>query len=182
MMTGSRMPPKYFSGTATQMSAIRRTPTTFAITRYRCSAAAIACSESRADVVRSAAMGALLTERALVELGEVGVVGGQLRISRRVDARALVEDDVPAGRALVGVAVQLDADHAQVEPQPHEAVERPLHGVAPVDRATAGLGLGQLPVAQEERGHEEDGDQYVQQQPLRGQQPGEHAPDSNRRG
>src|SRR3954467_6494228 len=154
-----------------------RTPTTLAITRYRCSAAAIACSESRADVVRSAATrAALLTERALVEFGEVGVVGSQLRISRGVDARALVQDDVPARGAVVGVAVQLDAHHAQVEPQPHEAVERPLEGIAPVDGPAAGLGLGQLPVAQEEGRHEEDGDQYVQQQPLRGQQPGEHVP------
>src|SRR5690349_6863288 len=95
--TGPRIPPKYFSGTATQISRISRTPTTFAITRYRCSAAAIACSESRADVVRSAAMGAApLAERALVEFGEVGVVGGQLRVSSRVDAGTLVEDDVPS--------------------------------------------------------------------------------------
>src|SRR5689334_23457460 len=119
MTTGSRMPPKYFSGTATQMSAMSRTPTTFAITRYRCRAAAIACSESRA-VVRSAAMGALLAQRALVQFGEVGVVGGQFGVSRGVDAGALVEDDVPPGSAIVRVAVQLDPHHAQVEPQPHE--------------------------------------------------------------
>src|SRR4051812_6053744 len=160
MTTGSRMPPKYLSGTAMQMSAISSTPTTLAITRYRCSAAAIACSESRADVVRSAATGvALLSERPFVEFGEVGVVGGQLRISRRVDASALVEDDVPPRRSVVRVAVQLDTDHAQVEPQSHEPVERPLQGIAPVDRPAAGLGLGQLPVAQEEGGHEQDGDQ-----------------------
>src|SRR3954454_4435336 len=180
--TGPRTPPAYFRGTATQISRISRTPTTFAMTRYRWSAAAIACSESRADAVRSAAMGAApLAERALVEFGEVGVVGGQLRVSRRVDARALVQDDVRTRRPLVGVAVQLDPDHAQVEPQPHEAVERPLQGVAPVHRSAAGLGLGQLLVAEEEGGHEEHGDQDVQEQPLGGQQPGEHDLDSNRR-
>ena len=72
------------------------------------------------------------------------------------------------------------AEHPEVEPQAHEPVERPLQRVAPVDRAAAGLGLGQLPVAEEEGGHEQRRDEQVQQHPLRGQQPGEHAPDSNR--
>src|SRR5688500_18798768 len=94
MVTGVGMPAKYLSGTATTISRISRTPTTLAMTRYRCSAAAIACSESRAGAVRSAAIaGAPLPQCAFVELGEVGVVGGQLGVSRRVDAWALVEDD-----------------------------------------------------------------------------------------
>src|SRR3954452_19521729 len=140
------MPPKYLRGTATQISRISRTAMTFAITRYRWSAAAIACSESRADAVRSAATGAApLAERTLVEFGEVGVVGGQLGVSRRVDARALVQDDVRTRRPLVGVAVQLDPYHAQLDPQPYEAVERQLQGVASVHLSAAGLGLGQLP-------------------------------------
>src|SRR3954469_727161 len=180
--TGPRTPPAYFRGTATQISRISRTPTTFAMTRYRWSAAAIACSESRADAVRSAAMGAApLAERALVEFGEVGVVGGQLGVSRRVDARALVQDYVPSRCAVVGVAMQLDADHAQVEPQAHEAVQRPLQRVAPVDGAPAGFGLGELPVPEEEGGHEEHRHQQVQEQPLGGEQPGVHALDCNRR-
>src|SRR4051794_35379414 len=136
---------------------------------------------SREAVVGSAAMLGPLLQRPLVELGEVGVVGGQLRVAGGVDARPLVEDQVGARLVLVGVAVELLAAHAHVEPQAHEPVQRPLQRVAPVHRAAAGLGLGQLPVPQEEGGHEQSGHHQVQEHPLGGQQPGEHGLDCNRR-
>src|SRR3954454_22668347 len=120
-LVGSGMPARYFRGTATMTRAISRTPTTLGMTRSRCSATAMPCSEPLSTMrevpVRSAAMSAApLSQCAFVQFGEVGVVGGQLRGGRGFDPRALVQDDVGARLVRVGVAVELQPDHAQVEP------------------------------------------------------------------
>src|SRR3712207_6461618 len=105
------MPPRYLSGTATRISAMSRTPTIQAITRYRVRAVGTSRPTRRARargrreaVVGSAAMLGPLLQRPLVELGEVGVVGGQLRVTRGVDAQPLVEDQVGTRLVRVGVA------------------------------------------------------------------------------
>src|SRR3954464_5824601 len=151
--TGSLIPPKYFTGTAIRISAMSSTPTIQAMTRYRRRAAGTPCPTRRASArgrglrysVCSAAMVASPAQRLGVQLREVGVVGGQFGVSGRVDAGPLVQDQVAARLVLVRVAPQLVPDHADVEEQPHEPVQRPLQGVTPVHGATAGLGLGQLP-------------------------------------
>src|SRR3712207_7991598 len=116
------MSPRYLSGTATRISAMSRTPTIQAITRYRVRAAGTSrptrrarARGSRKAVVGSAAMLGPLLQRPLVQLGQVGVVGGQLGVAGGVDARPLVEDQVGARLVLVGIATDLVEAHLHVE-------------------------------------------------------------------
>ena len=103
-------PPKYFSGTATTISSDQQDADDVGhdpVALQRRGDRLLGVAGRR----RSGQRPWLLLRwpsALLVELGEVGVVGGQLGVSGRVDARALVEDDVAARRAVVGVAVQLD--------------------------------------------------------------------------
>src|SRR3712207_6706235 len=124
------MPARYLRGTATRTSAMSRTPTIQAITRYRVSAAGTSRPTRRASargsrdaVVGSAAMLGPLPQRPLVELGEVGVVGGQLGVPGGVDARPLVEDQVAARLVLVRIAADLVEAHLHVEAEAHERSE-----------------------------------------------------------
>src|SRR3954447_12324620 len=180
--TGPSSWPTYLIGMATATSRSSITPTTYAITRYRPRAACTLCGTAAgAWVEGSAATVHPLPQGLRVQLGEVGVVGGQFRIAGGVDPRTLVEDDRGAGFVLGRVPPQLVANHPQIEAQAHEAVERPLQGVAPVDRTAACLGLAQLPVAQEEGRDEQRRDQQVHQHPAPGQEASVHSADCSRR-